>query len=51
MGSWITTYIGMFVIVLAALLVMVEVVSRWAAQHGNSDRYLSRRWVRELNGK
>ena len=51
MWNWLATYFVAFIIVLFALIVMVEVVSRWAAQHGNADRYLSRRWVRELRGE
>ena len=52
MLSWITTYVGTFIIVLAAVLVAVELILRWtAARQKNSDSYLSRRWIRELQSK
>ena len=51
MWGRMVTYVGTFVVVFAALLVLVEVAARWAHQRGRSDRYLSRRWVRELHGE
>jgi len=44
------TYIGIFVAVFVSLLVIVEVAGWWMRSSTSSDRYLSRGWVRELNG-
>ena len=51
MWGWLVTYGVAFVVVFSTLLVAVEMRSRWAHRSGLSGRYLSRRWVRELNGK
>lgn len=51
MLSWLATYFVTFVIVLSALLVLVKILSRWAVLHGDADRYLSPRWVREFRGE
>ena len=51
MWGWLWTYGVAFVLVFSTLLLAVEMASRWSHRSGASDRYLSRRWVRELNGK
>lgn len=51
MWGWVLTYGVAFLLVFSALLLAVEMASRWAHRSGSSDRYLSRRWVREFSGK
>ena len=50
MWQWVLTYFGTFAAVFASLLLLVELAGRWARSSGGSDRYLSRRWMKELNG-
>ena len=49
MWQWVSAHFGLLITVFIVVAVAVEILFRWIDQYSSADRYLSRRWVRELH--